>query len=62
MNLVLFDDAVKYVCKISRILSSDRGNLLNVGIGGSGRKSLTMLAAHICEYKVISIKLKKGYT
>ena len=55
MNLVLFDDAVMYVSKIARILSSERGNLLNVGVGGSGRKSLTKLAAHMCEYKIASI-------
>ncbi|CAL6104222.1 Dynein_heavy chain [Hexamita inflata] len=61
MNLVLFEDAVNYVSKITRILSSERGNLLNVGVGGSGRKSLTRLAAHMCDYKVESIQLKKGY-
>lgn len=55
MNLVLFEDAVMYVNKIERILSSERGNLLNVGVGGSGRKSLTKLAAHICEYDVATI-------
>lgn len=62
MNLVLFNDAIMYVSKIARILSSERGNLLNVGVGGSGRKSLTRLAAHICEYSVESIQLKKGYS
>lgn len=50
MNLVLFEDAVNYVSKIARILSCERGNLLNVGVGGSGRKSLTRLAACMCEF------------
>ena len=61
MNLVLFEHAVMYVSKIARVLGSERGNLLNVGVGGSGRKSLTRLSAHICEYNVEGIQLKKGY-
>ncbi|XP_025080372.1 dynein heavy chain 2, axonemal-like isoform X3 [Pomacea canaliculata] len=61
MDLVLFRDAIEHVSKVVRVIRQPRGNMLMIGIGGSGRQSLTRLAAFICEYKTFSIEVTKNY-
>ncbi|TNJ26760.1 Dynein heavy chain [Giardia muris] len=61
LNLVLFKEAVEHVSRISRTITAPRGSLLLVGFGGSGRKSLTRLAAFLCDCELVTIELRKGY-
>ena len=62
MNLVLFEDAIQHILRINRILESPRGNALLVGVGGSGKQSLSRLSAFISSLEVFQITLRKGYS
>jgi len=62
MDLVLFEDAMKHICKVSRIVTSSGGHALLVGVGGSGKQSISRLSSFICAFSTMSIVISSTYS
>ena len=62
MPLVMFSDALEHVARIARIIRQPQGNALLLGVGGSGRQSMTKLATYIVGFQLATVEIVKGYT
>jgi len=61
MNLVFFEDAVLHLLKILRTLRQPRGNIMLIGVGGSGKQSLIKLSSHVYDMSFKQIEIVKGF-
>ncbi|OQR97844.1 dynein heavy chain, outer arm [Achlya hypogyna] len=61
MSLILFDDALLHVLRIVRALGLPKSHMMLVGVGGSGKQSLTKLAAVLARLQLFQITLTKAY-
>lgn len=58
---VIIPNVCIFVFRINRVMEMPRGNALLVGIGGSGKQSLSRLSAFISGLEAFQVQLKKGY-
>lgn len=61
LDLVLFSIACEHISRIARIIDQPFGNALLVGVGGSGKQSLSKLTAFILGQEVFRIVVSSNY-
>ncbi|OQR87427.1 dynein heavy chain [Achlya hypogyna] len=61
LQLIFFRDTILHVSSIARVLMQPRGNLMLVGVGGSGKRSLARLAASMMEMACVEIQVARTY-
>lgn len=60
LSLALFLYAIEHVCRVLRVLRM-QGHIVNVGVGGSGRTSLSILAAYLQGMVVHQVEVGSAY-
>lgn len=62
MDLVLFEYAIYNLIKISRAIKLEQGNIVFIGLGGSGRNSLSRFAIYLREYELLELEMNQNYS
>ena len=61
IQIELFDDSIRHLCRLNRILRQVGGHGLLIGIGGSGKKSLVTVAAEMAGTLIRQIEPTRQY-
>jgi dynein heavy chain len=62
MDLVLFEYAIYNLIKITRAIKLEQGNIVFIGLGGSGRNSLSRFAIYLREYELLELEMNQNYS
>ena len=60
-EFIVFQDAIEHICKICRVLRMPKGHMMLIGVGGSGKQTLSKISAFICHKKLFTISTNKNY-
>ena len=58
---MFFKETVEHILKIFRVLSQPRGNAMLIGVGGSGKQSLSKLASFLSGCATSQLEFGKNY-
>ena len=62
LPIVLFDYAVVHLLRICRVLKMPQGHAFLIGLGGTGRSSLSRLATSLCDHSLVELEASRGYS
>ena len=61
-ELVLFKQAMQHVTRIARVINTSGGNVMLVGVGGSGKQSLSRLAGYVCGMEFVQLQISGKFS
>lgn len=62
MNLIFFKNALEHLSRVCRILDMPRGNILLVGMGGTGRRSIVKFSTFIMNADLVQLEIGQKYS
>ena len=62
MELVLFKQAMQHITRIARVIDTAGGNVMLVGVGGSGKQSLSRLAGYVCGMEIVQLQISGKFS
>jgi dynein heavy chain len=61
-RLVFFDDAILHICRLVRVLRQPCGNMMLVGVGGTGKRTSARATSMIANCEIAEPKVTNRYT
>lgn len=61
IDYLLFKDVLDTIARVDRVLTQPGGSLVMAGSSGVGRRTATMLVAHMHQVNIVTPKVTRGY-